>query len=109
MHFCFALFILPRICAVVTSRNETSSEDSTPIKVSWSACAASPNSNDECYCASTTSSSVYAKLTKYLTCLGCLQADPVQITTLPNKLRVVTEDSPGHFSSVGVYVDAGVK
>lgn len=33
--------------------------------------------------------------------------DPVEITTLPNKLRVVTEATPGHFSSLGVYIDAG--
>ncbi|KAH7886066.1 Metalloenzyme, LuxS/M16 peptidase-like protein [Phlebopus sp. FC_14] len=32
---------------------------------------------------------------------------PLQITTLPNKIRVATESTPGHFSSVGVYVDAG--
>ena len=32
---------------------------------------------------------------------------PVQITTLPNKIRVVTEATPGHFASVGLYVDAG--
>lgn len=32
---------------------------------------------------------------------------PVQITTLLNKLRVATESTPGHFSSVGLYVDAG--
>lgn len=32
---------------------------------------------------------------------------PVQITTLPNKIRVATESTPGHFSSVGLYVDAG--
>ncbi|KAG5647735.1 hypothetical protein DXG03_008458 [Asterophora parasitica] len=31
----------------------------------------------------------------------------VQITTLPNKIRVATESSPGHFSSVGLYIDAG--
>ncbi|EGN93095.1 hypothetical protein SERLA73DRAFT_189917 [Serpula lacrymans var. lacrymans S7.3] len=30
-----------------------------------------------------------------------------QITTLPNKIRVATESTPGHFSSVGLYVDAG--
>jgi mitochondrial-processing peptidase subunit alpha len=35
------------------------------------------------------------------------QAPPVQITTLPNKIRVATEATPGHFSSVGLYVDAG--
>ncbi|EJU02792.1 LuxS/MPP-like metallohydrolase [Dacryopinax primogenitus] len=34
--------------------------------------------------------------------------DPsVQITTLPNQVRVTTEESPGHFHSIGVYVDAG--
>ncbi|KIJ54423.1 hypothetical protein M422DRAFT_96732, partial [Sphaerobolus stellatus SS14] len=31
----------------------------------------------------------------------------VQITTLPNKLRVATESTPGHFTSVGLYIDAG--
>ncbi|KAJ7193300.1 Metalloenzyme, LuxS/M16 peptidase-like protein [Mycena pura] len=33
--------------------------------------------------------------------LGC------QLTTLPNKIRVATQSTPGHFSSVGLYVDAG--
>ena len=32
---------------------------------------------------------------------------PVQITTLQNKLRVATESTPSHFSSVGLYIDAG--
>ncbi|KAG6817929.1 hypothetical protein H0H87_012397 [Tephrocybe sp. NHM501043] len=31
----------------------------------------------------------------------------VQITTLPNKIRVATDSTPGHFSSVGLYIDAG--
>ncbi|KZO91854.1 LuxS/MPP-like metallohydrolase [Calocera viscosa TUFC12733] len=31
----------------------------------------------------------------------------VRITTLPNQLRVTTEESPGHFHSIGVYLDAG--
>jgi processing peptidase subunit alpha len=31
----------------------------------------------------------------------------VQVTTLPNKIRVATESTPGHFSSVGLFVDAG--
>lgn len=30
-----------------------------------------------------------------------------QITTLPNGMRVATEALPGHFSGIGVYVDAG--
>ncbi|KAH0559228.1 hypothetical protein GP486_004253 [Trichoglossum hirsutum] len=30
-----------------------------------------------------------------------------QITTLPNGVRVATEALPGHFSGIGVYVDAG--
>lgn len=30
-----------------------------------------------------------------------------QVTTLPNKVRVATESTPGHFHAVGVYVDAG--
>lgn len=36
--------------------------------------------------------------------------DPVeldQITTLPNGIRVATEALPGHFSGIGVYIDAG--
>ncbi|KAH9923669.1 LuxS/MPP-like metallohydrolase [Fomitopsis serialis] len=32
---------------------------------------------------------------------------PVKITALPNKIRVATESTPGHFSAVGLYVDAG--
>lgn len=32
---------------------------------------------------------------------------PTQITTLDNKIRVATEATPGHFSAVGVYIDAG--
>ncbi|CCU98839.1 unnamed protein product [Malassezia sympodialis ATCC 42132] len=31
----------------------------------------------------------------------------IQVSTLPNQLRVATEAVPGHFSAVGVYVDAG--
>lgn len=31
----------------------------------------------------------------------------VQVSTLPNQVRVATEATPGHFSAVGVYVDAG--
>ncbi|KAI9646653.1 Mitochondrial-processing peptidase subunit alpha [Ciborinia camelliae] len=39
-----------------------------------------------------------------------IQKDPVeldQITTLPNGVRVATEALPGHFSGIGVYIDAG--
>ena len=32
---------------------------------------------------------------------------PVEVTALPNRVRVATEGTPGHFSAVGVYVDAG--
>ncbi|KAI6153866.1 Metalloenzyme, LuxS/M16 peptidase-like protein [Pisolithus tinctorius] len=32
---------------------------------------------------------------------------PLKITTLPNKIRVATESTPGHFASVGLYIDAG--
>ncbi|KAI9511880.1 mitochondrial processing peptidase [Russula earlei] len=32
-----------------------------------------------------------------------------QVTTLPNKIRVATENTPGHFASVGLYVDAGAR
>ncbi|KAF9270658.1 LuxS/MPP-like metallohydrolase [Marasmius fiardii PR-910] len=31
----------------------------------------------------------------------------VQITTLPNKIRVATDPTPGHFASIGLYLDAG--
>ena len=39
-----------------------------------------------------------------------LERDPAeleQITTLPNGVRVATEALPGHFSGIGVYIDAG--
>ena len=32
-----------------------------------------------------------------------------QITTLPNKIRIATEATPGHFTSVGLFVDAGAR
>ncbi|EPS44534.1 hypothetical protein H072_1459 [Dactylellina haptotyla CBS 200.50] len=32
-----------------------------------------------------------------------------QVTTLPNGVRVATEAMPGHFSGVGVYLDAGAR
>ncbi|SNX84313.1 probable mitochondrial processing peptidase alpha chain precursor [Melanopsichium pennsylvanicum] len=31
----------------------------------------------------------------------------INVTTLPNLVRVATEATPGHFSAVGVYIDAG--
>ncbi|KAF8910111.1 mitochondrial processing peptidase [Gymnopilus junonius] len=34
---------------------------------------------------------------------------PTQITTLANKMRVATESTPGHFSSLGLYIDAGAR
>ncbi|CAK3800423.1 Mitochondrial-processing peptidase subunit alpha [Lecanosticta acicola] len=34
-------------------------------------------------------------------------AELEQITTLPNGIRVATEAQPGHFSGIGVYIDAG--
>lgn len=39
-----------------------------------------------------------------------LERDPTEldrITTLPNGIKVATEDLPGHFSGIGVYIDAG--
>ncbi|TVY57902.1 Mitochondrial-processing peptidase subunit alpha [Lachnellula cervina] len=39
-----------------------------------------------------------------------IQKDPAeldQISSLPNGLRVATEALPGHFSGIGVYIDAG--
>ncbi|KAH7083888.1 peptidase M16 inactive domain-containing protein [Paraphoma chrysanthemicola] len=58
-----------------------------------------------------------SSLTKSATCsrrglasVAAVEKDPVeldQITTLPNGIRVATEALPGHFSGIGVYVDAG--
>lgn len=31
----------------------------------------------------------------------------VKVTTLPNKIRIATENTPGHFAALGLYVDAG--
>ena len=33
----------------------------------------------------------------------------LRVTTLPNKIRVATENTPGHFTSVGLYIDAGAR
>ncbi|KAI9687714.1 MAG: Mitochondrial-processing peptidase subunit alpha [Bathelium mastoideum] len=46
----------------------------------------------------------------YASIAGTAQQDPVdldRITTLSNGIRVATEALPGHFSGIGVYVDAG--
>ena len=32
-----------------------------------------------------------------------------QVTTLPNKIRVATESTPSHFTSLGLYIDAGTR
>ncbi|KIY49048.1 LuxS/MPP-like metallohydrolase [Fistulina hepatica ATCC 64428] len=34
---------------------------------------------------------------------------PLQITTLPNKIRVATESKPSHFSSLGLFVAGGAR
>lgn len=34
-------------------------------------------------------------------------ASPLEITTLKNGVRVVTDSTPGHFSALGAYIDAG--
>ena len=47
---------------------------------------------------------------RHLATVVAEEKDPVeldQITTLPNGIRVATEALPGHFSAIGVYVDAG--
>ncbi|KAL1596387.1 Mitochondrial-processing peptidase subunit alpha [Paraconiothyrium brasiliense] len=59
-----------------------------------------------------------ASITRSASCAGrrglatvvAEEKDPVEldeITTLPNGIRVATEALPGHFSGIGVYVDAG--
>ncbi|RIA81930.1 Metalloenzyme, LuxS/M16 peptidase-like protein [Glomus cerebriforme] len=39
--------------------------------------------------------------------LPTLSNGVTQITTLPNGIRVTSENTPGHFSAVGVYIDVG--
>lgn len=41
--------------------------------------------------------------------LHAAQNSTVKITTLPNNIRVATETTPGHFASVGLYIDAGTR
>ncbi|KAI9105307.1 Metalloenzyme, LuxS/M16 peptidase-like protein [Phlyctochytrium arcticum] len=38
-----------------------------------------------------------------------LNFTPTNITTLPNGLRIASQEAPGHFVAVGVYVDAGTR
>lgn len=35
------------------------------------------------------------------------ESTPIRISALPNGVRVVTDSTPGHFSALGAYVDAG--
>lgn len=47
---------------------------------------------------------------QYATQIPAFERDPAeleQITTLPNGIKVATEALPGHFSGIGVYIDAG--
>ena len=49
-------------------------------------------------------------LSRRFTSVRSEEKDPAEldeITTLPNGLRVATEALPGHFSGIGVYIDAG--
>lgn len=39
--------------------------------------------------------------------LSSIAPNATRVTTLKNGLRVASEDAPGHFVGVGVYVDAG--
>lgn len=32
-----------------------------------------------------------------------------QVTVLSNNIRVATENTPGHFAAVGLYIDAGTR
>ncbi|KAG6910491.1 hypothetical protein DXG01_009910 [Tephrocybe rancida] len=43
----------------------------------------------------------------YKRALSTAATPNVQITTLLNKIRVASDSTPGHFSSVGLYIDAG--
>lgn len=36
-----------------------------------------------------------------------LNSAPTKISTLPNKLRVATEEAPGETATIGVFIDAG--
>lgn len=47
--------------------------------------------------------------TRLRTLSSTVNSPTTQITTLPNKIRVATDDRPGHFSCVGLYVDAGAR
>lgn len=51
-------------------------------------------------------SSKFRKSRPYATALKSTEP-AVEITTLPNRIRVATDSTPGHFSSLGLYVDAG--
>lgn len=42
-------------------------------------------------------------------CLSTAVPPEVQVTTLPNNIRVATDSTPAHFSSIGLFVDAGAR
>lgn len=52
-------------------------------------------------------SSAISALAKQCRTASTLPKPGPTITTLPNKMRVVTDPTPGHFHAVGVYIDAG--
>ncbi|CAH1763041.1 8361_t:CDS:2 [Entrophospora sp. SA101] len=59
--------------------------------------------------ASTTTNSLNSttKVSNVLSTSSNINNNVAKITTLPNGVRVTTQNIPGHFSAVGVYVDTG--
>ncbi|EMG46350.1 MAS2 Mitochondrial-processing peptidase subunit alpha [Candida maltosa Xu316] len=48
--------------------------------------------------------SAFHKARRYTTAVN---QTPLELTTLPNGLRLITDSTPGHFSALGAFVDAG--
>lgn len=50
----------------------------------------------------------HSRPSKLISLAKTYSASPLtRVTTLPNRIRVATETTPGHFQALGVYIDAG--
>ncbi|KAJ3342928.1 Mitochondrial-processing peptidase subunit alpha [Gonapodya sp. JEL0774] len=59
--------------------------------------------------AASTASAAQLKFSDEPTSSTVVLSPTTRVTTLSNGFRIATEDNPGHFVSVGVYIDAGTR
>ena len=88
-----------------TARPSSANATSQSLLTSNSALARSVSSSASVFAPTTSSVTASSETSPYASPLPT--SSLINVTTLPNRVRVATEATPGHFSAVGVYIDAG--